>query len=57
MASTDEPITGLTEQECRAALLMPAVIGPDGRTRWRGEQCGTRLDAQAWAEKAAEAAP
>jgi hypothetical protein len=29
---------------------VPAVIGPDGRTRWRGEPCRTRLAAQASAE-------
>ena len=33
----------------------PAVVGPDGKTRWRGRPCPTRLAAQASAE--GEAAP
>ena len=29
---------------------LPSAVGPDGRIRWRGEPCRTRLAAQASAE-------
>jgi hypothetical protein len=31
----------------------PAVIGANGRVRWRGQPCRTRLEAQRYAEEQA----
>ena len=40
----------LTVTRTGRTAWVPAVSGPDGRPRWRGETCRTRLAAQASAE-------